>query len=90
MCRSLFVDGGPGAPDLITVRGQRMLRAADVVVADRLAPTGLLHDLDDDVVVIDAAKLPRGRSMSQDDINSLLIEHARAGSFVVRLKGGDP
>lgn len=85
-----LVGGGPGAPDLITVRGQRMLRAADVVVADRLAPTGLLHDLDDDVVVIDAAKLPRGRSMSQDDINSLLIEHARAGSFVVRLKGGDP
>jgi len=85
-----LVGGGPGAPDLITVRGQRMLRAADVVVADRLAPTGLLHDLDDDVVVIDAAKLPRGRSMSQDQINGLLIEHARAGSFVVRLKGGDP
>jgi len=85
-----LVGGGPGAPDLITVRGQRMLRAADVVVADRLAPTGLLHDLDDDVLVVDAAKLPRGRSMSQDDINALLIEHARAGSFVVRLKGGDP
>jgi uroporphyrin-III C-methyltransferase/precorrin-2 dehydrogenase/sirohydrochlorin ferrochelatase len=85
-----LVGGGPGAPDLITVRGQRMLRAADVVVADRLAPTGLLHDLDDDVVVIDAAKLPRGRSMSQDEINALLIEHAQAGSFVVRLKGGDP
>lgn len=85
-----LVGGGPGAPDLITVRGQRMLRAADVVVADRLAPTGLLHDLDDDVLVVDATKLPRGRSMSQDDINALLIEHARAGSFVVRLKGGDP
>jgi uroporphyrin-III C-methyltransferase/precorrin-2 dehydrogenase/sirohydrochlorin ferrochelatase len=85
-----LVGGGPGAADLITVRGQRMLRAADVVVADRLAPTGLLHDLDDDVVVIDAAKLPRGRSMSQDDINALLVEHAQAGSFVVRLKGGDP
>jgi len=85
-----LVGGGPGAPDLITVRGQRMLKAADVVVVDRLAPTGLLHDLDDDVLVVDAAKLPRGRSMSQDDINAALIEHARAGSFVVRLKGGDP
>jgi uroporphyrin-III C-methyltransferase/precorrin-2 dehydrogenase/sirohydrochlorin ferrochelatase len=85
-----LVGGGPGAPDLITVRGHRMLRAADVVVADRLAPTGLLHDLDDDVVVIDAAKLPRGRSMSQDDINAVLIEHALTGAFVVRLKGGDP
>lgn len=85
-----LVGGGPGAPDLITVRGQRILKAADVVVVDRLAPTGLLHDLDDDVLVVDAAKLPRGRSMSQDDINAALIEHARAGSFVVRLKGGDP
>ena len=85
-----LVGGGPGAGDLITVRGLRMLRAADVVVADRLAPTGLLDDLDHDVVVIDAAKLPRGRAMAQEAINAAMIEHARAGRFVVRLKGGDP
>jgi uroporphyrin-III C-methyltransferase/precorrin-2 dehydrogenase/sirohydrochlorin ferrochelatase len=85
-----LVGGGPGAGDLITVRGLRLLRAADVVVADRLAPTGLLDDLDHDVTVIDAAKLPRGRAMAQQAINAALISHARAGEFVVRLKGGDP
>ncbi len=85
-----LVGGGPGASDLLTVRATRMLAAADVVVADRLAPTSALDDLDDDVLVIDAAKLPRGRAMAQRAINDALVEHARAGSFVVRLKGGDP
>ncbi len=85
-----LVGGGPGDPDLITVRGRRLLAQADVVVADRLAPQDLLDELPPSVTVVDAAKIPYGRAASQDVINSLLISHARAGRFVVRLKGGDP
>lgn len=85
-----LVGGGPGDPDLITVRGRRLLGLAEVVVADHLAPAALLEELDPSVTVIDAAKLPYGRAASQEAINDLLITHARAGRFVVRLKGGDP
>jgi uroporphyrin-III C-methyltransferase/precorrin-2 dehydrogenase/sirohydrochlorin ferrochelatase len=85
-----LVGGGPGDPDLITVRGRRLLALADVVVTDRLAPRVLLDQLAQDVEVIDAAKIPYGRSVTQDRINDLLVEHARQGRFVVRLKGGDP
>ena len=85
-----LVGGGPGDPDLITVRGRRLLGLADVVVADHLAPGALLEELDPSVTVIDAAKLPYGRAASQDAINDLLVSHAREGRFVVRLKGGDP
>ena len=85
-----LVGGGPGDPELITVRGRRLLARADVVVADRLAPPELLAELGPHVEVIDAAKIPYGRAMAQDAINDVLIERARAGQFVVRLKGGDP
>jgi uroporphyrin-III C-methyltransferase/precorrin-2 dehydrogenase/sirohydrochlorin ferrochelatase len=86
----VLVGGGPGDPELITVRGHRAVAQADVVVADHLAPLSLLASLPTDVEVIDASKLPRGRSMAQEQINALLVEHARAGKRVVRLKGGDP
>ncbi|MBS1693914.1 MAG: uroporphyrinogen-III C-methyltransferase [Actinobacteria bacterium] len=85
-----LVGGGPGDPELITVRGRRLLAQADVVVADRLAPQELLAELAPHVEVIDAAKIPYGRAMAQDAINEVLIDRARAGKFVVRLKGGDP
>jgi len=85
-----LVGGGPGDPDLITVRGRRLLARADVVVTDRLGPSELLHELAPHVQVIDASKIPYGRAMAQEHINAALIEHARAGKFVVRLKGGDP
>ncbi|MFB7665340.1 uroporphyrinogen-III C-methyltransferase [Kitasatospora sp. NPDC056138] len=85
-----LVGGGPGDPDLITVRGRRLLADADVVVTDRLAPRELLAELPPHVEVIDASKIPYGRFMAQEAINRTLIEHARAGKFVVRLKGGDP
>ena len=78
------------APDLITVRGRRLLARADVVVADRLAPRELLDELGAHVKVIDAAKVPYGRAMAREQINATLVEHATAGRFVVRLKGGDP
>lgn len=85
-----LIGGGPGDPDLITVRGRRLLAMADVVIADRLAPGELLHELGPHVEVIDAAKIPYGRAASQAFINATLVERARAGKFVVRLKGGDP
>ncbi|MFC5723263.1 uroporphyrinogen-III C-methyltransferase [Streptomyces gamaensis] len=85
-----LVGGGPGDPDLITVRGRRLLAEADVVIADRLGPRDLLDELPPHVEVIDAAKIPHGRFMAQEAINNALIEHAKAGKAVVRLKGGDP
>jgi len=85
-----LVGGGPGDPELITVRGRRLLAHADVVVADRLAPAELLAELPPHVEVIDAAKIPYGRAMAQDAINAVMIQRAKAGKFVVRLKGGDP
>lgn len=86
----VLVGGGPGDPELITVRGRRLLARADVVVTDRLGPRDLLDTLGPHVEVIDASKIPYGRAMNQARINELLISHARAGRFVVRLKGGDP
>lgn len=85
-----LVGGGPGDPDLITVRGRRLLAEADVVIADRLGPRDLLDELPPHVEVIDAAKIPYGRFMAQEAINNALIEHAKAYKAVVRLKGGDP
>ncbi|WP_405058344.1 uroporphyrinogen-III C-methyltransferase [Kribbella sp. NBC_01505] len=85
-----LVGGGPGDPDLITVRGRRLLAEAEVVVADRLAPQQLLDELSPDVELFDAAKLPRGRAAQQEEINRILVERGRAGKVVVRLKGGDP
>lgn len=88
--RVILVGGGPGDPGLLTLRGYRELLAADVVVVDRLGPTVLLDELDDEVEVVDVGKDPRGAAASQDAINSLLVDGARAGKVVVRLKGGDP
>ena len=85
-----LVGGGPGDPGLLTVRGRQLLAEADVVVTDRLAPRSVLHELPPDVQIIDVAKIPYGRSVAQEHINAALIEHAQAGRFVVRLKGGDP
>jgi uroporphyrin-III C-methyltransferase / precorrin-2 dehydrogenase / sirohydrochlorin ferrochelatase len=85
-----LVGGGPGDPGLITVRGRRLLAAADVVVVDRLAPRELLAELDPAVEVVDVGKVPHGAGPTQADINAVLVDRARAGLRVVRLKGGDP
>jgi uroporphyrin-III C-methyltransferase/precorrin-2 dehydrogenase/sirohydrochlorin ferrochelatase len=84
-----LVGGGPGHPELISVAGRRALMEADVVVADRLAPRELLGDLPATTEIVDVAKLPRGRSARQDEINKLIVERAVAGQRVVRFKGGD-
>jgi uroporphyrin-III C-methyltransferase / precorrin-2 dehydrogenase / sirohydrochlorin ferrochelatase len=85
-----LVGSGPGDPELITVKGRRLLAAADVVVSDRLVPGQLLGELRADVEFVDAAKIPYGPSKAQEEINRILVDRARAGKFVVRLKGGDP
>lgn len=88
--RVTLVGGGPGAPDLLTVRAWRALQAADVVVADRLGPVEILAELPPHVRVVDVGKEPGRHPVPQERINELLVEHARAGAHVVRLKGGDP
>ncbi len=85
-----LVGGGPGDPDLMTVRARRLLAEADVVIADRLGPRALLREVGEDVLVIDVGKLPGNHPVPQDEINALLVGHALAGKHVVRLKGGDP
>ena len=85
----VLVGGGPGDPELMSVAGRKALMEADVVVADRLAPRELLGELPADVELIDVAKLPRGRSAQQEEINRVIVERALAGQRVVRFKGGD-
>lgn len=84
-----LVGGGPGDPGLVTVAGRKAIEAADVIVTDRLAPLAALGWARPDVEVVDVAKIPGGRSTSQEEINRLLVEHAKAGHHVVRFKGGD-
>ncbi|MDN5570434.1 MAG: uroporphyrinogen-III C-methyltransferase [Propionibacteriaceae bacterium] len=84
-----LVGGGPGDPDLLTVAAARALGQADVVLIDHLAPDPTTF-LRPGAEVIEVGKRPRSAdATSQDAINALLIEHARAGRRVVRLKGGD-
>jgi len=85
----VLVGGGPGDPELVSVAARHALASADVVVADRLAPRELLDELAAHVELVDVAKLPRGRSAQQEEINRVLIDRARSGKRVVRFKGGD-
>jgi uroporphyrin-III C-methyltransferase len=85
-----LVGAGPGDPRLLTLRGAEVLQRADVVVYDRLAPAALLDLAPRGAERVDAGKA-RGRvALSQDGINRLLVDRARRGLTVVRLKGGDP
>lgn len=86
-----LVGAGPGDPDLITVKGLRILRCADVVLYDRLSPSQLLREVKPDSEIIYVGKSPqKGTSSKQVDINRVMIEYAQAGKTVIRLKGGDP
>lgn len=87
----VLVGGGPGDPGLITVAGAREIAAADVILADHLAPVELAEQAAGrGVELIDVAKIPYSRQVAQERINELIIDRARAGRRVVRLKGGDP
>jgi uroporphyrin-III C-methyltransferase len=85
----VLVGAGPGDPELMTVRGARALAEADVVVYDRLVAPALL-ELAPQAERIYVGKEPGRSAVPQRDIERLLVEHAHAGSVVVRLKGGDP
>ena len=84
--RVSIVGAGPGDPGLITVRGRELLERADVVVHDRLVHPSLLEGKD----AIDVGKRAGRHPFAQGDINTLLVDLARSGRSVVRLKGGDP
>jgi len=88
--RVYLVGAGPGDPELITLKGLRYLRAADVVVYDRLINLSLLDEVPPVAERIFVGKEPGYHSMKQEEINSLLIKYAQRGCLVVRLKGGDP
>ncbi len=87
-----LIGGGPGAWDLITVRGMNRLKDADVILTDHLGPAPELGNICDlgTKEVIDVSKLPYGKQVAQAKINALLVEYAQSGKKVVRLKGGDP
>ncbi|MBI2999938.1 MAG: uroporphyrinogen-III C-methyltransferase [Deltaproteobacteria bacterium] len=85
-----LVGAGPGDPGLLTVRGLELLRKAEVVVYDRLVNPVVLEYAAPEATRIFAGKLTGGHSLSQQEINRLLIHHARRGKQVIRLKGGDP
>jgi uroporphyrin-III C-methyltransferase/precorrin-2 dehydrogenase/sirohydrochlorin ferrochelatase len=88
--RVILVGGGPGDPELLTLKGFQALADADVVVVDRLAPLAVLDGLREGVEIIDVSKVPRGRFTPQEEINDFMVSRAREGRVVVRLKGGDP
>jgi uroporphyrin-III C-methyltransferase / precorrin-2 dehydrogenase / sirohydrochlorin ferrochelatase len=88
--RVVLVGAGPGDPGLVPAAGLVALAAADVVVADRLGTTGLLERLPAEVEVVHVGKTAARHPVPQAEINDLLVERARRGDVVVRLKGGDP
>ncbi|MGH2807262.1 MAG: uroporphyrinogen-III C-methyltransferase [Actinomycetota bacterium] len=88
--RVYFVGAGPGDPGLITRRGLGLLRSCDVVLFDRLVATELVDEAPENAERIFVGKSSTARSMSQAEIDALIVQHARAGKEVVRLKGGDP
>lgn len=85
-----LVGAGPGDPELITVKGLRLLQSADVVVYDRLIPEELLAETRRDAERIYVGKTPYQPGITQEEINAILVGRAQAGYRVVRLKGGDP
>ena len=85
-----LVGSGPGDPGLFTLKGVRCMEEADAVVYDRLAPQELLGYARPEAEKIYVGKKPGNPTMSQEEINALLVEKGRDGKTVVRLKGGDP
>lgn len=85
-----LIGAGPGDPGLITVKGMRCLASANVVIYDRLVNPRILGYAPPDAEVIFAGKSPEQHALKQEEINTLLVERARAGKVVARLKGGDP
>lgn len=90
MGKVYLVGAGPGDPGLMTVKGLRILKAADVVLYDRLVSKELLKEARHSAKMVYCGKLPHMHPLNQDAINRLLVKYARSHAVVVRLKGGDP
>jgi uroporphyrinogen III methyltransferase / synthase len=88
--RVILVGAGPGDPGLMTVRALEAIGRADVILYDKLIPATALDGARPDAELIDVGKVGGGEQVPQDETKRLLLEHARAGRVVVRLKGGDP
>jgi uroporphyrin-III C-methyltransferase/precorrin-2 dehydrogenase/sirohydrochlorin ferrochelatase len=88
--RVLLVGAGPGDPELLTMKAIRALKAADVIFYDRLVGDAVLDHARREAELVQVGKAKGAHSVAQDEINALLVERARAGQTVVRLKGGDP
>ncbi|MDP6526774.1 MAG: SAM-dependent methyltransferase, partial [Kiritimatiellia bacterium] len=86
----VLVGAGPGDVGLLTLKGKDWLSRADVIVYDHLVSRNMMRFVRDDVERIYAGKKAGHATLTQDAINALLIEKARKGKIVVRLKGGDP
>jgi uroporphyrin-III C-methyltransferase / precorrin-2 dehydrogenase / sirohydrochlorin ferrochelatase len=85
-----LVGAGPGDPDLLTVKAARLIAAADVILHDDLVPQAMLSLAPLHAMVVNVGKRCGAKSITQEEINALMIDHARAGRSVVRLKSGDP
>jgi uroporphyrin-III C-methyltransferase/precorrin-2 dehydrogenase/sirohydrochlorin ferrochelatase len=85
-----LVGAGPGDPDLLTVKALRLIQTAEVILHDDLVPAAILQLASPTAKLINIGKRCGAKTISQDEINALMIEHARAGRGVVRLKSGDP
>ena len=88
--RVSLIGAGPGDPDLITVKGLRLLKKADVVLYDLLAHPSLLSQCKHEALLINVGKKKGHHLKTQEEINQLLVKYAKKGNHVVRLKGGDP
>ena len=90
MSKVFLVGAGPGDPELISVRGYKLLQSADVVLHDRLVAPQLIAEARPDAKIINVGKSPLKKRFPQAEINRILIEEARQNKTVLRLKGGDP
>ena len=90
MGKVFLVGAGPGDPELLTLKGRRVLAMADVILHDHLAPEALLDLAPASAERIYVGKKRSSHAFQQEEISAMLVEHARAGKCVVRLKGGDP
>jgi uroporphyrin-III C-methyltransferase len=85
-----LVGAGPGDPELLTVRASRLLATADAILHDDLVPAAVLQRATAEALIINVGKRCGAKSITQPQINALMVEMANAGLSVVRLKSGDP